>query len=342
LPISVPPQSVGYQNDSKLRYEEVRDDYIAGGKKLPSNIRRDLDAYFKAMRVSAIGSRLAAFRSWRESSNEVLEYKAETMQKEIALRTMKSMQGRRKPLSAVESAKIAKDAERWVENGVKATTDKRMVYLRAIFNHAFKKTQKISRADGPHFPILGRSVDNVRQGKFSDEDLERIIRELPQYQQLIRFLHLTGMRSGQAASMTWDMIGHDNVLRMPGFLTKNGEPYSLVLTDERGIAYRPFEFMVKMRDRRFGEPVFDLTNFRDEWRRICHKLKLGVFDKKTRSYRGAQLHDFRRTAITNMDAKGVSENASMEVTGHKTNSAHKRYKIGGASSQRAALSAVTK
>jgi hypothetical protein len=41
-------------------------------------------------------------------------------------------------------------------------------------------------------------------------------------------------------------------------------------------------------------PVTDHANLRKEWRLACHKLKLGMFDPKTRSYRGAQFHDFRR------------------------------------------------
>jgi integrase len=128
---------------------------------------------------------------------------------------------------------------------------------------------------------------------------------------------------------------------MPGFLTKNGEPYSLALTDENGRPYVETAFMVKMKERPHGAPVFDMTNFRAEWRQACAKLKLGWFNPKTRAYRGAQPHDFRRTAITNFAAKGVNEDASMSVTGHKTTSAHKRYKIGGASVQRSALGAVT-
>jgi integrase len=341
---------VGHRETMGLRYEELRDDYLASGKNLghagkngePSAIQRDLDAFFKNIRVSAIGGRLTEFRKWRESQVQVLESKAETLQKEIALRTMKATGSRRKPLSEVEKTKIEKGATTWVENGVKATTDKRLKYLSAIFHHAFKKTQKISKADIPYFPILGTKVDNVKQGKFTEQDLNNLLEELPAYNQLIRFLNLTGMRSGQAAAMTWDMIDKDNVLRMPGFLTKNKEPYSLALANESGKPYAETAFMVNMKLRPHGSPVFDMTNFRQEWRTVCAKLKLGWFNPKTRNYRGAQPHDFRRTAITNFAAQNVNEDASMSVTGHKTNSAHKRYKIGSAGVQRAALGAVSK
>jgi len=58
-----------------------------------------------------------------------------------------------------------------------------------------------------------------------------------------------------------------------------------------------------------------MTNLREERRLACHKLKLGMFDPKTRSYRGAQFHDFRGTAASNMNAKGVQEGKAMTVTG---------------------------
>jgi hypothetical protein len=66
-----------------------------------------------------------------------------------------------------------------------------------------------------------------------------------------------------------------------------------------------------------------------------------MFDRKTRSYRRAQLHDFRRTAASNMNAKGIQEGEAMTVTGRTTNSMYKRYGIEELDSQRDALDAVT-
>jgi integrase len=122
-------------------------------------------------------------------------------------------------------AKIENEVTEWVEKGVQATTDKRLVFLRAILYHACEKTKKINLGDIPYFLIRGKATDNVRQGKFPEADFSNILEELPKYlHPLVKFLHLTGMRSGQAKAITWDMIGDDNVRRMPGFLTKNGQP----------------------------------------------------------------------------------------------------------------------
>jgi len=327
---------IGFRQDTKLRYEELRDDYLASGKTVAASVLRDLDRYFKGMLVSAMGSRLTEFRKWRESSEQVLEYKAESLAKEIELRKLRA--GKKADLG-----KITKDATQWVENGVKATTDKRLVYLRAIVKHAFKVTKKINNADIPHFPILGKQVDNVKQGIFTDQDLENIIAEIPQHERIIRFLHLTGMRSGQAKAITWDMIGEDNVLRMSGFLTKNKEAYSLALTNSKGEAYPATKFMVarKNRNKAYGESVFEVEGLREDWREVCGKLKLGYYNKATRAYRGAELHDFRRTAATNLTNKGVATVNAMTVTGHKTDSMFTRYNIKSLKSQREALDAVS-
>jgi integrase len=340
---------IGFKPSAGLRYEELRDDYLKSGKNVQGRILEELNIFFKDIWVNAIGGRLDAFREWRESLKQVLEYKQETLAKEISLRTVRAMNGRRKPLSAVETAKIEKEATEWVENGVKATTDKRLTYLRAMFRHAFKKTKKITQADIPYFPIMGKQVDNVKQNKFSDSDFERIlsgdkdkgIKGLPTYlHPLVKFLRHTGMRSGQAKAITWDMIDQDNILRMPGFLTKSGNPYSLTLTDANGKPYEGTEYLVNMEkeNRLHGEPVFNTTALREDWREVCHNLKLGIYDKKTRAYRGAQLHDFRRTAVATMITKRkASETAAMSVTGHKTNSVFKRYAIENPDLQRTAL-----
>src|SRR5277367_6428130 len=60
---------IGHLGTTGLRYEELRDDYLASGKSIghpqkdggPSSLQRDLDIFFKNIRVSAIGARLPEF-----------------------------------------------------------------------------------------------------------------------------------------------------------------------------------------------------------------------------------------------------------------------------------------
>ena len=315
-------ERAGIQADTKLRYEAIRDAYIKGGKSVQASILRDLDTFFKDIRVGAITvKKLEQFREWRENQARVLEYKEEILGREIALRVMRATTERRK-LSASGREEIVKGATTWVENGVKATTDKRLTILRAMFNFA-KERELID--DVPYFPILGTKVDNKKEGFFERDQFEKLLKRLSEHlHQFVKFLYATGMRSGQAGKLTWDMVSGDKrTLTVPARLTKNKTDFSLPLTYQDGKTIKGFEF--RERNRQPGEVLFNTINFRAEWRQACHELKLGVMSGRT--YRGMEPHDFRRTACRDMVKAGIPEVVAMQISGHKTNSMFKRYAI---------------
>ena len=49
--------------------------------------------------------------------------------------------------------------------------------------------------------------------------------------------------------------------------------------------------------------------------------------QKTRNVPTKIVHDFRRTAVRNLERAGVSRSAAMKMTGHKTASVYLRYAI---------------
>ena len=63
-----------------------------------------------------------------------------------------------------------------------------------------------------------------------------------------------------------------------------------------------------------GKPIKD---FRDAWNEA----------RKATGLATKILHDFRRTAVRNLVASGVSEKIAMTITGHKTRSVFDRYHI---------------
>jgi Phage integrase family len=65
---------------------------------------------------------------------------------------------------------------------------------------------------------------------------------------------------------------------------------------------------------RNGIPIRDFTKI---WRIACRAADVA----------GRIPHDFRRTAVRNLERAGVSRSAAMKLTGHKTESVYRRYAI---------------
>ncbi len=318
---------LGFAVDTRLRYENMRDHYLANGKTVAAAILRDLDMFFKNIRVAAITvDKMNEFRAWREAKDEELERKADTLRKEIAWRVKK--EGK---VSAERRAKIEAEAKQWVENGVKATTNKRLSILRAMFNR-LAKDGKIKKSDVPPIPIRA-NVDNKRRGFLEQEDLPKLLDKLPRnLHPIVTFIYETGMRSGAAGAITWGVVDKKlTEIHIPGHLLKNEEDLVLPLVDKTGKALPCFAGTVAYLKRVVreddNEPLFESTNFRAEWREACDVLGLGMLDRKTRAYRGLKPHDFRRSACRNMIKARIPQAAAMAISGHKTDSIFTRYAI---------------
>ena len=65
---------------------------------------------------------------------------------------------------------------------------------------------------------------------------------------------------------------------------------------------------------RDGEPIKSL---RGSWKAAC----------KAAGVRGRIMHDFRRTAVRNLERDGLSRSAAMAMVGHKTEAVYRRYAI---------------
>jgi hypothetical protein len=114
---------IGFTHDARLRYEDMRDHYIASGKTIPPYIQKTLDTFFKGIRIAAITvDRMKEYRRWRENSEQELERKEETLKKEIMIRVQ--IAGGK--ISDKQRSQIESEATTWVENGVKATSNRHL------------------------------------------------------------------------------------------------------------------------------------------------------------------------------------------------------------------------
>jgi integrase len=135
----------------------------------------------------------------------------------------------------------------------------------------------------------------------------------------VEFLYLSGWRKGEAVKLEWrdvDLGGKTIRLRIEN--SKNKEARVLPLTG------RLWDVMQdRAKARRLDCPsVFHydghkIGEFKKSWATACKKSGL----------EGTLVHDLRRCVARNLWRAGVPEAVAMEITGHKTRSMYRRYRI---------------
>jgi integrase len=196
-----------------------------------------------------------------------------------------------------------------------------------VLKRAFRLALRQKRlSTAPTIELLEEAAP--RQGFLEPADFERVARRLSEaLADLARFGYLSGWRKGEIRRLTWsdvDRVAGRIVLRREH--SKNGEPRILPLVGELAAlierrwtareylsagsttALSPFVF------HRDGQPIKD---FRKGWASACDGAGVG----------GTLFHDLRRSAVRNMDRAGVSQSVAMALSGHKTASVYRRYRI---------------
>jgi integrase len=83
-----------------------------------------------------------------------------------------------------------------------------------------------------------------------------------------------------------------------------------------------------------GKPLGELKS---EWRRAC--AAAGMVAGRKRG--GIVLYNLRHSCLTNLAEAGVPDSTARAISGHKTDSAHRRYVITQPAAKKAALAAMT-
>jgi integrase len=198
-----------------------------------------------------------------------------------------------------------------------------------------------------------------------------VITNLPDYlRDFARFAYLTGMRKGEATSLSWKDVQGD-VIELRAENAKNGEARAVLLEGELAqlIERRRDARQVRKPNKpvllsgwifhRDGKPVGD---FRKAWATACCKAGIGEllcpnceiavdaqhkcakcsqsWTREELKYVGRVFHDFRRTAVRDMVRAGVPETVAMSISGHRTRSMFDRYNITDERDRRQALRAM--
>jgi integrase len=194
-------------------------------------------------------------------------------------------------------------------------------------------------------PISLLQEHNVRQGFFEEPEYRAILGRLPEVvRPLVSFLHLTGWRLGEVLALTWRQVDvRAGVVRLEVGTTKNREgrvfPFAVLpelaaLLRTQREATTACEHatgrVISAVFHRDGAPIRDL---RGAWEAAC--IAAGFFrvlnpeapEDKQRKKATKLLHDFRRTAVRNLERAGVPRSVAMKLTGHKTEAVYRRYAI---------------
>jgi len=170
----------------------------------------------------------------------------------------------------------------------------------------------------PKFPML--EGEKVREGFLTHGSFLLLLANLPDHlKPLVEFLYYSGWRKGAARNLEWkDVDLEGKTARLKIASSKNKEPWIVPLagrlwdiTQERLNERRlncPFVF------HRDGRKIGD---FKKSWKTAC----------KNSGLEETLVHDLRRCTARNLSRANVPEQLAMKITGHKTNSMYRRYRI---------------
>ncbi len=180
----------------------------------------------------------------------------------------------------------------------------------------------------PHVPRF--RVNNARKGFFERHELDALLTELPDYHRgWNRFVYLTGWRvESEVLTREWQHVDMKaGIIRLEPGETKNGEgrifPFSVL----------PELQAVIEAQRAYTDRVERITGTVCRW--VFHRDGARIKDfryawgsaRKRAGIIGKTPHDYRRSAIRNLERAGVSRSVAMQLVGHLTASVYQRYAI---------------
>lgn len=197
----------------------------------------------------------------------------------------------------------------------------------SVLKRAFKLAMIAGKVSSiPHVEML--PLHNARKGFFEPEQLQAVLRYLPEYLvPVAQVAYITGWRAkSELLTRQKKHLDMDSGwLRLDPGETKNGEGRMFPLTRglrsilEAQLAHtreleRATGRIIPWLFHHDGEPI---KSYERAWRTAC--IKAGC--------PGSLVHDFRRTAVRNLERAGVSRSAAMKMTGHLTEAIYRRYAI---------------
>jgi integrase len=212
-----------------------------------------------------------------------------------------------KRLLSISTAHIrAYAAARKTAGAANATINRELALLKRMFSLAVKDGKLHGR---PHVPML--QEDNTRKGFFEAEQFESVRAHLPEaLRPVVTFAYLTGWRlKSEILGLEWRQVDwQGRVVRLDPGTTKNreGRTYPFTSAIEKLLKDQQAEHDRLKKANRIVALVFHrdgdrIKNLRKAWDTAC----------KAAGCPGRIPHDFRRTAVRNLERAGVPRSAAM-------------------------------
>ena len=238
---------------------------------------------------------------------------------------------RRRRLATVSTLDVrAYVAHRQKQEAANATINRELAALKRMYSLAIQDGSLLHR---PYIPML--QEHNVRQGFFEREQFVAVRGYLvPQLRGLVTFAYCTGWRvNSEVLTLRWPQVDRRvGTVRLEPGTTKNSRGRLIKFHDleelkgaiegqwaihealrRHGIIC-PWVFPHTTPVRKRGQRI---KTYRRSWLSACKKAGIA----------GRIPHDFRRTAVRNLERAGVPRTVAMQITGHLTESVYRRYDI---------------
>jgi integrase len=212
--------------------------------------------------------------------------------------------------------------ERQAEGYANATINRDMSALKRMFNLSMQ-AEKITRR--PYIPHLDER--NVRKGFIGDLEQLAVTEHLPFVLQVLSEAAYTyGWRKEELLGLRWSQVDlDDGIIHLDTGTTKNEDGREVVLTDSLWSKFRALWAQTQALELRLGRRIpwvfhrggKPIKDFRKAWATACEKAKVGK----------RYFHDYRRSAVRNMEKARVPRSTAMKITGHTTESIYKRYAV---------------
>ncbi len=209
------------------------------------------------------------------------------------------------------------------QEAANATINRELAALKRMFRLGEKAGKVVRR---PYIDML--QEHNARTGFFERSEFHAVLAHLPDdLRAVFEVAYITGWRvKSEILTRQWAHVDfRSGWLRLEPGETKNDEGRQFPLTpDLRAVLERQRErsiagekttgMIIPWMFHRSGKPI---KSFRRAWVTAC--TKAGIPERIP--------HDFRRTAVRNLERAGVPRSTAMKMVGHRTESIYRRYAI---------------